>query len=211
MIHFPFSRRLICACSVILMLNACMGLPQETKKPVITFVPASHDVFYPRYTVIPSDSEEAALDEFLGETAHNPGGNIALLTASPDEEKTSQRLTDLRAQLSKRGYHEIVVLEDSTVPESRIRVSASKAHVNAPDCPDWTYAHMANYRNTVLSNHGCAHAVALTKMVENPHDLVSGKGDSGADALRGQGIIETYRAPPAAPATTGGASQIGGM
>lgn len=72
----------------------------------------------------------------------------------------------------------------------------------ALDCPDWTYAHMANYRNTVLSNYGCAHANNFSKMVADPNDLIAGKGDSTPDAMRSSGIIEAYREPPA-PQTSG--------
>lgn len=189
------------------LLAACMGPTQETKTPRLLYSPASHDVFYPRHTVQPSTQETAALGAFLDESGHNPGGNIALLASDTADELTAKRLLALRDTLHQHGYQDVLVAEDASVPAERIRISASKAGVAAPDCPDWTYAHMANYRNTTLSNHGCAHAVNLSKMVLDPNDLIAGKGDTRPDADRVQGLMEFYRAAPVI--TTSGTSTGG--
>ncbi|MCH2547665.1 MAG: CpaD family pilus assembly lipoprotein, partial [Alphaproteobacteria bacterium] len=149
---------------------------------------------------------ENKLMEFLAQSGNNPGGNIALLTAMPEDTQTAQRLEDLQRQLDQQGYHEIVVVSDASIPEGRIRVSTSEARVSSPDCPDWSYAHMENYRNARLSNYGCAHAVNLSKMVMDPNDLIAGKGDPRPDVERGRVVIEAYRAPT----LTGGDSESSG-
>ena len=203
--------RFLLACCMALLLAGCMGETQPPKEPVITYAPVSHDVHYPRGKVIASDHEEAGLKAFLAKSAHNPGGNISLMSATPEKPQTAERISGLRRLLQEWGYPEIAVITDPRVPSDLIRIGSSKVSANAPDdCPDWSYAHMANYRNTVLSNFGCAHATNLARMVEDPNDLVAGTGDSGADATRSSGVIDTYREPPQAPATNVGA-QTGGM
>lgn len=88
-----------------------------------------------------------------------------------------------------------------TTPPAKEPLTISEAN-----CPDWTYAHMANYRNSVMSNYGCAHATNLNKMVMDPNDLIAGTGDTRPDATRASGVIEVYREPPEQPASTGGES-----
>lgn len=202
--------RLLLACCMTLLLTGCMGETQLPKEPVIAYAPVTHDVHYPRGVVIASDHEEAELKAFLAQSAHNPGGNIALMSATPEKPQTAEQISGLRRLLQEWGYSEIAVVTTPHMPSDRIRVGGSKISARAPDCPDWSYAHMANYRNTVLSNFGCAHATNLVRMVEDPNDLVTGTGDSGADATRSSGVIDTYREPPQAPATNVGA-QTGGM
>lgn len=202
--------RLMTALAATLLLAACaMGETQAPKAPVVTFVPVTHDVYYPQHTVIVSNKEEAELRAFLAGSSHNPGGNIALTAARPESPQTAERLDDLQRQLKEWGYPQVVVIADATVPDALIRVTSSEASVTAPECPDWSYGHMANYRNTTLSNFGCAQATNLTRMVEDPNDLVAGSGDSGADAERSTGVLETYRTPVDAPQPAG--SQTGGM
>lgn len=192
-------RPVLAVCAATLLLGACMGPPAEAaKEPVISYSPVTHDVYYARYTVLPSEAEENRLTRFLAENGNNPGGNIALLAAAPDEAKTAERLGELRRQLERHGHVNLVIVADTTVPEDRVRVSASTVQVSAPDCPDWSNPYMANYRNAPLSNLGCAHAVNLSKMVQDPNDLVAGKSDNRPDAERGRGVIEAYRTPPVA-------------
>lgn len=203
--------RVYCALLVAgAILSACAGPAQEAKSPRLLYSPASHDVFYPRHTVQPSTQEAASLGTFLDESGHNPGGNIALLAADTADELTAKRLLALRDSLHQHGYQDVLVAEDASVAAERIRISTSKAGVAAPDCPDWTYAHMANYRNTILSNHGCAHAVNLSKMVLDPNDLIAGKGGAGPDAERIEGIINLYRAAPLTASTAAAGATSGG-
>lgn len=195
-----------------LLLGGCaMGERQEPKTPVLVYEPASYDIHYPQNAVILSGTEERTLKAFLASTAANPGGNIALMAAPPHTPATAERLGDLRSRLQQWGYASVITVEDSGVPRDRIRVSSSTVTATAPDCPDWSYAHMENYRNSVLSNFGCAHATNLVRMVADPNDLVAGTGDSGADAQRTGGVLEVYRAPPFGIPSTSGSSQTGGL
>jgi pilus biogenesis lipoprotein CpaD len=208
--HLAALYRLVCPLLALVPLAACMGTTQQQKQPVITYTPITHDVFYTANMVLPTNAEEANLMAFLDESAHNPDGNITLLTSTISEPVTQERLSDIRQLIKGQGHETVIAAPDPLVPANRIRVRASKVEVHAPDCPDWTYSHMANYRNTVLSNYGCAHATNLSKMVLDPNDLITGKGDASPDATRGSGVIEVYRTP-AEPATTGGESQIQGQ
>lgn len=200
------------SCIALATLGGCAMSPAETpKEPVLTYSPVNHDVFYPSHTAVASRAEENALREFLDKNAKNPGGNIGLMVATPGEAKTEERIGDLRRLLNTWGYSDVLVVKDSNVPAERIRVSSSTITATAPDCPDWSYGDMANYRNSVMSNFGCAHATNLVRMVEDPNDLIAGSGRSGADAERSSGVIEAYREPPAPPQSTGGVSMTGGM
>lgn len=195
----------------LLALGACaMGERQLPKEPVITYTPVHLDIHYPQHDVILSDGEAEKLQAFLAGHARNPGGNIALMAAAPDSPVTSERLADVKRQMHGWGYPSVVIVTHASVPRDRIRIGSSTATATAPDCPDWSYAHMANHRNSVLSNFGCAHATNLVRMVEDPNDLVAGTGDNSPDAQRGSGVIEVYRAPPPSPASVEG-PQTGGM
>jgi pilus biogenesis lipoprotein CpaD len=198
----------LCFASLLMTLAAC-GPTQHIKEPVVHYTPVSHDVFYPRHTVLATRSETESLKTFLAESGHNPGGNIALLYAPGDNPAIKERLDGLSRQLKEMGYPYVVAAEDGAVPAERIRLSTSTASVATPDCPDWTYSHMENYRNTTLSNLGCSHAVNLSKMVQDPNDLIAGKGNAGADALRSSGVIEFYREPPVAAPTAAATAQGG--
>lgn len=204
---------LLSALLLPLLLCACMSQPHQPKEPKLTYAPVSHDVYYARHTVIPSESEERALQEFLLQHGNNPGGNIALLAAAPDEAKTSERLEDLRRQLEAAGYVNLVSVADNSVPADRIRVSASKLSVSPPDCPDWSDVHVENYRNAPLSNLGCASAVNLGAMVADPNDLTGGTTDHRPDATRSGAIIESYRGAVAESGSAGapGQSMTGGQ
>lgn len=201
------SIRLISFLALPLLLAACMSQPLAPKEPKLTYAPVTHDVHYARHTVIPSDAEDRALQDFLAQHGNNPGGNIALLAADPGEMKTAERLGDLRRQLEAAGYVNVVAVQDTAVPAERIRVSASELSVAAPDCPDWSDTHMENYRNAPLSNMGCASAVNFGKMVANPNDLAGGNTDHRPDATRTGAIIESYRTTVANPDSAGGAGQ----
>lgn len=196
--------RLLCLLLLPLMAGCAMGERQLPKEPVLTYSPVTHDVRYPKHMVLPSDAEEDALQAFLAKNGSNPGGNIALLSATPAVHTNQERISDIKQLMQEWGYNmPVIIAQDPNVPSDTIRVSSSRVEATAPDCPDWSYGYMANYRNSHMSNHGCATATNLVRMVEDPNDLVAGTGDSNADAERSSGIIDTYREPPAPPPTTG--------
>lgn len=207
--------RWLLACACLLLLGGCaMGERQEPKEPVITYFPKEHDVHYPPQSAILSDSEEAALHAFLVRDTANRSNieHIIVLAAQPATPHSRQRMTRLQQLLRQWGYRKAIETEHPAVPANRIRVHSNHTVAQIPEnCPDWSYDYMANYRNSVLSNFGCASATNLVRMVEDPNDLVAGTGDSGADAQRSSGVIEAYREPPSPPPTLGGESQTGGL
>ncbi|MGB1539673.1 MAG: CpaD family pilus assembly lipoprotein [Rickettsiales bacterium] len=84
-----------------------------------------------------------------------------------------------------QGKYESKKLKTEITREGTVKVSTEQ-------CPDWTAPYTANYHNTVHSNFGCAHAVNLGRMVEDPNDLIGGKGDPNTNAERSAHAVERY-------------------
>lgn len=63
-------------------------------------------------------------------------------------------------------------------------------------CPDWSHPTVGNYDNSNHSNFGCAVNNNLAVQLENPRDLIEGRGHRGgvADIENSVRTIERYRA-----------------
>jgi type IV pilus biogenesis protein CpaD/CtpE len=61
-------------------------------------------------------------------------------------------------------------------------------------CPDWSSNSVVNYRNQNHSNYGCAVNRNLAIQVDDPHDLVRGRGNGAGDAEASATSLELYRA-----------------
>lgn len=211
----PVLHQWFLACTCLLLVGGCaMGERQLPKEPVTPYLPREHEVHYPPQSAVLSDSEEAALHAFFVQDTANRSNieHIIVLVAQPANPQSSQRMAHLQQLLRQWGYRKAIETEHPAVPANRIRVNSNHTVAQAPkDCPDWSYDYMANYRNSVLSNFGCASSTNLVRMVEDPNDLVAGTGDSGADAQRSSGVLEGYREPPGVAPSVGGASQTGGQ
>ncbi len=61
-------------------------------------------------------------------------------------------------------------------------------------CPDWSQSQTQNYKNETHSNFGCAVNSNLAVQLENPEDLVHGRGKATPDTETTTRVIEQYRA-----------------
>lgn len=62
-------------------------------------------------------------------------------------------------------------------------------------CPDWSHSSVGNYDNSNHSNFGCATRNNLAVQLENPRDLIEGRGHAGGGDIESSvRTIERYRA-----------------
>jgi pilus biogenesis lipoprotein CpaD len=76
----------------------------------------------------------------------------------------------------------------------RVEVLARGLIIVEPNCPDWSRPSALNPDNLTASNHGCATALNLARMVDDPRDLASGAALGPADGTREAASIRRYRA-----------------
>lgn len=199
---------------VILVLSLAACGPVYARKDVAVSMETSvHEISYDAALAEPSPEEESALAAFIGQFSHPNEAGLQLYT--PNYEPISQeRLTTLRDRMEALGITTLSVVEDASVNPNHLRLSASRPVAVSPICPDWSGWHVANYSNSPTSNFGCAHANNVSKMIENPNDLVAGRGDYHPDAERSAAVIQEYRASSSSEegdSATGAASTEGGQ
>lgn len=68
-----------------------------------------------------------------------------------------------------------------------VRVTIGRFVASVPNCPDWRYPSAAGPKNLRSSNFGCANAVNFAAMLDNPRDLIFGRG--GGSTLRGEAAV----------------------
>ena len=61
-------------------------------------------------------------------------------------------------------------------------------------CPDWSHSASINYDQSVHSNFGCAVENNFAVQLDDPADLLYGRGTGGYDLERSVRTIERYRA-----------------
>lgn len=86
---------------------------------------------------------------------------------------------------------------DAYVPVEKTATYDASMHAAVPPhpCPDWSHAADVNYDNSLHSNYGCAVNNNIAVQLENPRDLVKGRGSKGGFDLEGNvRTIELYRA-----------------
>ena len=75
-----------------------------------------------------------------------------------------------------------------------VRVVVSRTRASVPNCPNWSVKSQPNYRNSNMSNYGCAVNGNLAAMIADPNDLVWGREGNGyGNADTASRAIRTYR------------------
>jgi type IV pilus biogenesis protein CpaD/CtpE len=83
-----------------------------------------------------------------------------------------------------------------------VRVTVGRFIARGPSCPDWTHPSAAGSKNQSSSNHGCSDKANLASMIDDPRDLVSGRG-GGSRLLGDAGVISAAKDISAIDAYTG--------
>lgn len=90
-----------------------------------------------------------------------------------------------------------------------VRVTVGRFVARGPNCPDWTHPSSAGSKNLASSNHGCSDKANLATMIDDPYDLVTGRG--GGSRLSGEAGVISAKKDVAAIETYSGAGAVGAV
>jgi pilus assembly protein CpaD len=153
-----------------------------------------------------SESQLAFLKKDL-EQISIKGAEIINLQVSPSDLYKKQRIHYLSKILHGLGYSlPINISSSKDVEVDEVALDITYAAVVTPDCPDWKKSPVTTYSNSTTANFGCADTVNLGLMVDDPHDLVVGKGSDKFNVERSGKVFSDYNsgfgAATAAPSSS---------
>lgn len=90
-----------------------------------------------------------------------------------------------------------------------VRVTVGRFIAQGPNCPDWTHPSAAGSKNLASSNHGCSDKANLAVMIDDPYDLVTGRG--GGSRLSGEAGVISAQKDVAAIKTYSGSGAVGAV
>lgn len=178
-------------------------------EPRVQNVALTHSVrFAPRAASL-DGAEKTALIEFLSRQAIGSGSRVVLkanLPAAADAGLAADRLGEVRRVLAARGLAVELAPAAAAGDPDEIGVTAIKAQVAPIACPGYNAPIVLDTEQRPILNPGCANAIDLGLMLENPNDLAQGRSLPPADG-EGQGLsIQRYRTgqtyPPVTSSTT---------
>lgn len=83
---------------------------------------------------------------------------------------------------------------DAEAEGAGVAILIGRWKAEAPGCPDWSQPAGSTYANTITSNFGCADAVNLAAMLEDPNDLLRGRPYTGTSSGLPASAISTFSA-----------------
>jgi len=124
----------------------------------------------------------------------------------------AERVRAVTAHLRGLGYDPVVVpsVRRATVNPlgvDSVRVTVGRFVAIAPDCPNWLHPSNAGSKNQKSSNYGCADKNNLATMIDQPRDLIIGRGSGSR--LKGEAGIITAQPDIKAVETYGGSASPG--
>ena len=122
-------------------------------------------------------SERVLLDGFLTKIQAGPTDTVVVVGPRGDAALTIRRRETVMAYLAHRAVQPKAGTKEpgtETNGPDAVSVVVQRYSVTLPACPDWSDDPRHTWSNTVSRNLGCATAVNLGLMVDNPADLVAG-------------------------------------
>jgi pilus assembly protein CpaD len=178
-------------------------------EPRVQTVALTHPVSFPPRSSVLQGAEKASLLDFLNRQSITSGTRVTVKPNAPDGTDAgllADRMGEVRRVLAARG-----LIVDLAPPmqggnPDQLAVVALKAQVAPISCPGYNAPIQLDHEERPILNPGCANAIDLGLMLENPNDLAQGRPLPPADA-EGQSLsIQRYRTgqtyPPVTQSTT---------
>jgi pilus assembly protein CpaD len=165
-------------------------------EPQVQNVALIHPVSFASRSASLAGAEKQSLLDFLTRQNISPGTHVTVRPNAPDGTNTgllADRMGEVRRALAARG-----LIVDMAPPiqggnADQISVVAMKAQVMPIACPGYNAPIQLDHEGRPILNPGCANAIDLGLMLENPSDLAQGRPLPPADA-EGQSLsIQRYR------------------
>jgi pilus assembly protein CpaD len=178
-------------------------------EPRIQNVALTHPVRFAPHSAALDSAEKTALIEFLSRQSIGSGSRVILKASLPTAADTglvADRLGEVRRVLAARGLVVELASAAANGDPDEIGVTAIKAQVAPIACPGYNAPIVLDTEQRPILNPGCANAIDLGLMLENPNDLAQGRSLPPADG-EGQSLsIQRYRTgqtyPPVTTSTT---------
>lgn len=166
----------------------------ETSKEIkVEWVNFRHDVSFITGQAAPSEFERARFQSFLAQMRMTPSSRVAVAAAAgPLAVSRAEAVMGLLAGQRIQGVSLARGSLGDVAPGS-VAVIVGRYVATPPNCPDWRKPANQNFQNSPSSNFGCATAVNLALMVEDPADLLRGRPLGPGDAAGLIHGIQRYR------------------
>lgn len=172
------------------------GVPEQ-KAPKVNLMRYAHAVRFEPGSAHLEGRERIRLDDFLAKIQANPTDTVRVV-GPKDAAALAVRRSDtvmaylvLRSVEAKRG----ITIPGALAEEpDTVSVVVQRYSVTLPGCPDWSDNPAHIWDNTVGRNWGCATAVNLGLMVNDPADLAAGRVPGPMDGEAATLAIQRYRA-----------------
>ncbi len=166
---------------------------ESSKEIKVEWVNFRHDVNFSTIQTAPSDFERARLQSFLAQMRMTPSSRVAVTAASGP--LAAPRADAVVALLAEQQIGSTSLASGSlvNVAPGSVAVIVGRYVATPPNCPDWRKPANQNFQNSPASNFGCADAVNLALMVEDPADLLRGRRLGPGDAAGLVHGIQRYR------------------
>ncbi len=178
---------------------------ESSKEIKVEWVNFRHDVSFTTGQAAPSDFERARFQSFLAQMRMTPSSRVAV--AAAEGPLAAPRAEAIRALLAEQRIESMSLARGSLddLGPGSVAVIVGRYVATPPNCPDWRKPANQNFQNSPSSNFGCANAVNLALMVEDPADLLRGRPLGPGDAAGLVHGIQRYRSnlviPPAGQVT----------
>ncbi|MGH6880914.1 CpaD family pilus assembly lipoprotein [Hypericibacter sp.] len=176
-------------------------------EPRVQTVALTHPVsFPPRASAMPG-AEKASLLDFLNRQNITSGTRVTVTPNAPDGTDAgllADRMGEVRRILAARGLIVEMAPPLQGGNPNQVAVVAMKSQIVPINCPGYNAPIQLDHEGRPILNPGCANAIDLGLMLENPNDLSQGRALPPADA-EGQSLsIQRYRTGQTyAPVTQG--------
>ena len=224
-INFRYLSPVIClltsACMPSLDMHGIDPRAYYAEHPIENKLETQHLVYFTEFdrnAEILSANQLTALKKELDPVAPKSIKTINLQVLSSDAHKTA-RIKFLRKTLHSLGYNTPINIDSAeNITTNEVVLDIVYTGITPPDCPDWKKSSVTTYSNTEAANFGCATTVDFGLMIDDPNDLVIGKGNPNSNTESSTKALSDYRSgkaatPSAAPASastgSSGASATG--
>jgi pilus assembly protein CpaD len=173
-------------------------------EPRVQTVALTHPVSFPPRSASLAGAEKASLLEFLNRQNIGSGTRVMVKANAPDGTDAgllADRMGEVRRVLAARGLVVDLAPPIQGGNPDQLAVVAMKSQVAPIACPGYNAPIQLDHEERPILNPGCANAIDLGLMLENPNDLAQGRALPPADS-EGQSLsIQRYRtgqtyAPP---------------
>ncbi|MCR9256133.1 MAG: CpaD family pilus assembly protein [Alphaproteobacteria bacterium] len=165
-------------------------------KPIrVAFDVIRHDVRFEGAAVL-GEAGVADLSETLAGYHLDPSDTVRIVPFGDQSRALAdRRLTGVSTAIVNLGF--VPVVGDAVEEPQEgagVAILIGRWGASVPGCPDWSQPAGSTYDNRITSNFGCADAINLAAMIEDPRDLLRGRPYTGTAAGLPASAVSVYGA-----------------